>query len=504
VSMIENNQTWVNQYKSNNQSFLFGHHATMARKIYLGELWPSGNDDLSAIELRKLDNRSFSYLKRLYFDRELRSTGSRASAKRLARTLELKRRGKKHVEVPKSALLARCQESEILDALVPDRKSIWRTIGKRSRYTNISLHNFSFLDYPIETTKQLAQIAKAECDSLNFTIDFNDKYVLDIAPYLVLGVMRENMAEVSSGGIISAPTQKVLEALGVREFLRMRTFGNVPIDEVWPLPLHQRRKSGTSTSSNIATQPTTVEIVGDQSTKHVHAWLGKLNPPSGLTNFGATRLKACICEILDNAQRHGREGGDGEWIATGFMARREIDVDSIPQKMHICHMSFFNPGQSISASIVRAPAETIDQVKKYIAMHRAYGLSEQTLATVFALQDGISCVPQGNGQSSGGTGIMDVIEFTNNVGKTHLSGIQPKVAIISGRAYISLDHPYSTGVSAKGGKRRLQWFNSQNSAREPPSGTHVKDMPIDFPGTIITMRFVIDDELQTGNKKNDE
>ena len=93
---------------------------------------------------------------------------------------------------------------------------------------------------------------------------------------------------------------------------------------------------------------------------------------------------------------------------------------------------------------------------------------------------------------------MDVVEFANSVGKTALEGFQPKVAIVSGRSYVRFDEQFGEGVEIDG--RRLQWFNDKNSAMEPPSSEHVMDLPSAFPGTLITLRFVLDEAFEKGEQ----
>ena len=442
-----------------------------------------------------MDDDDFYKLRRLVERRERRNSGSKVHSKAIVRKIIIRRRVSKRTRFTKDAMLARFQACDVLDCFVADRAKKWLKLPKRKHGVAISLRNFSFIDNPVETFQSLQKVALAECNAIGFKVDFRDTHVQDVGPYLLLGAMREKMAPMIAGGAVSGPVAKVLDAVHLREFLKMNAFGRGRIDDVWPLTLRQRRRSGTSMSANITHQPTTFEIAADQTVEQVNNWLLKIEPAEELTSFGAGKIKGMIGEILNNAERHGRLGGDGEWITAGFMARRSVIVGGVRRNLHICHMSLMNPGRAISETINSAPDETRGQIERYQRKHRASGISAATLATVFALQDGISRLVQGNGNPSGGTGMMDIVEFANEVGKIPSPEMSPKVAILSGHAYIRFDGPYNRGLPVGNGGRRLQWFNPENDVTEPPDNNFVMDLPYPFPGTMITLRFVLDGQL---------
>lgn len=462
------------------------------RKSNFERLWPSGVSDTSAFELRSLDDREFMQLRRAVVKRSRKRA---ANPKANDRALVKKRRVEPRMRYTKAVMLAKPRKNEILDALVVDRASKWRRYNRRKPGARISCKDFSLIDNPLRTLDTLARIAEADCDSIYYEIDFEDAHVLDIAPFLVFGVMREGMAPMCRGGTVKAGTRKVLEAVGLREFLRMKPFGRMRMDDVWPMPLMQRRRAGTSRSRKIAVEPTTAEIRADQIVNRVDEWLRELTSPLQLTDHGRGRITGIVTETLNNAERHGRLDGDGEWIVAGFMARRQ-HVGGHEGFIHVCHLCFMNLGRPISETIMKAPADTTVQIDRYCDRHAGAGIGSPTLATVFALQDGISRFDQSAGNVSGGTGLMDMVEFANEVGRCQISGLGPKVAIVSGRSYVRFEAPYNEGFGTAHDERRLQWFNSVNSISDPPDGSHVMDLPSYFPGTVITMRFVLDGSVQ--------
>ena len=465
-------------------------------------LWPRGLSDFSKEDLQKIPDHEFSWLKQQLRKRAKKRTNSTTASNAIAREIEVRRRSTKRTPFTKRLLLAKFKTCEIMDVLVRNRRTRWeKSIPRRKKLARVDASNFSFLDNPEATLRTLRRIAECECDAASLELNFVDDEITDIGPFLVLGLMHEKMAPIISGGLVSAPTMKVLDAVGLRKVLKMRRLGiEHMMRDVWALPLQRRHAGGTSATDNLAMEPSRVEITADQITNHIDDWLSKIDPKARLTVWGASRIKAFVGEILNNAERHGRTGGDGEWISAGFMARREVEIEGLRRHVHVCHLCFFNPGQSVAQSIGSAPFETTRQISQYRRRHRMTGLHHDTLSTVFALQDGISRVAQGDDDPTGGTGIMDVVEFANEVGRANHPELAPIVAIVSGMAYIKFYPPYNRGIPAGDGEPRLQWFNADNSVMTAPDRSHVTNMSQLFPGTLVTLRFTLDGSFRTGEE----
>ncbi|MGU3577114.1 hypothetical protein ACLBWZ_16485 [Brucellaceae bacterium C25G] len=461
------------------------------------EIWPRASDKLTAIDLQSLDDSNFSTLLQKTFSRNKKSHNKR-KARNVSRKLIMKRRPIKRLFYSKNTLLARKRDCEFLDSFVPDRTKKWKTkLKERKIGTEVECKNFSFIDNPVETLKSLKNIAEAECNSVNFRINFIDDYINDVGPYLVLGLMRESMAPFVSGGKLSPRVAKVIEAIRLREILKMKSFGRVSAKDVWPLPIQQRRGTGTSRSQHLALEPSTVEFTADAIVDKVNTWFGLIDDnPHELSPHGAGKLRAMVGEILNNAERHSHVEGDGSWIIAGFMARREITINNEKKFTHICNLCFFNPGLPISETIINGPKNVRVQIAKYQSIHHKSKLTVGTLATVLALQDGISRVEQdGLDEPTGGTGLMDVVEFCNEIGQKFTAGESPKIVLISGTSYIRFEEPYLYRCDREGSKRRIQWFNVHNDAKTAPDSSHVKDLAIRFPGTLITARFTLDGSI---------
>lgn len=457
------------------------------------DLWPESTANLRTTELQELDEAEFEKLINLIGRREAKTSGSQKRSKKVARQIKLKRRKEKRIPFTKKAMNYRYLECVNLNCIRPSRTSDWKPLPKRRVHaTSVDCTNFSFIDEPVATMEAFEQLIAAECMSRGIRINFNDRYISDIGPYLLLGALRKNMTPVVLGGKISGSAKKVIEAVELKQFLQMGGFGKVKSNEVWPLPMRTRRGGGQSSpDANIAVQASRVERVADQTEKSVNEWLANLEPSEELTQAGSENLRTVVTEALNNAERHGRLGGDGEWVTAGFMARRNYLVSGQQEQFHVCNIGMMNIGRPISETIKEAPEEVRDQVSRYVQLHAGCGLSPETLATVFALQDGISRVDQSGPSPSGGTGMMDIVEFANGVGVSHDDGLDTRVAIVSGRSYIRFSGDFGVGIQDKTG-RRLQWFNHENDVTTAPSTENVLDLPSAFPGTLVTFRFVID------------
>lgn len=370
---------------------------------------------------------------------------------------------------------------------------MWIPVHKRKNTVEISLNGLSFIDHPRETMNQLQEIARAECSTLFATVNFADPTVLDIGPYVVWGLMRQDMVPFMSGGRISEQAKSVIETVGLRTFMQMGRF-SVPANttEISPFSLRQRRQHGTSQADNLALSVTTKEKVSDDFVETVEGWLAAMSPPNELTPDSKSWLFGMLGEVLDNAERHSQMAGDGDWAIAGFMVRRSVPgPNGRPQSCFVCHAAIVSVGQSIGQSIQSTvDAELRADLSGYCSKHERAGMSRDALASVYALQDGISRIPQDAMESKGGVGMMDVVEFTTSLGLDGVAELTPQITIISGQTCVMFKTPYAGfRRDSEDTRKRLQWFNTSNSIDSPPDPTHIFDLPQRFPGTVIALRF---------------
>lgn len=462
------------------------------------EIWPISSSDLGIELLRSLDDGEFRELCRRIRGRILASGGDRRMAARVVRQLQKKRNPKRHLKIPKSLMARKIKPSPILDNILKDRRRIWINPIKRKEEQEIILDGFSFLDNPITTMEALENIARAECVSLRMSVHFDDPMIRDIGPYLVLAEMRQDMAPVLAGGRMNIPVQKVIEAVNIRQYMGINKFSKLQdVKDVWAFELRRRRKSETSKSDNLFDRPTTKEKTSDELVDTVDEWLDALDPPFELKKDAKGYLSRLCNEILENAERHSRRIGDGSWTVSGFMAKRNYETsDKEEITTYQCHLSFLSIGETIAESIFSCPEEIRVKLNDYCDAHLTRfspRLSRETLATVFALQDGISRLPQI--ESKGGVGMMDMVQFVNDLGLTDLEKHHPAISIVSGTSYVKFDDRFPMGVRDGVDKPRLQWFNLGNTPKEPPAASNVFELPYRFPGTVLSIRFTFDQEF---------
>lgn len=67
------------------------------------------------------------------------------------------------------------------------------------------------------------------------------------------------------------------------------------------------------------------------------------------------------------------------------------------------------------------------------------------------------------------------------------------MGLVSGKTYILFDGKYKLREKAlpDGEKRQIIAFNEENNLEIPPSHTHVQSLPFKFPGTLVSLRFIL-------------
>jgi hypothetical protein len=167
-------------------------------------------------------------------------------------------------------------------------------------------------------------------------------------------------------------------------------------------------------------------------------------------------------------------------------------------------------GRTIAESLATCDGVTKRDLGAYCQRHKSSRLSEETLATVFALQDGVSRLPQGYGRSRGGVGMMDMVQFMNELSGTPPVKLSPRLVIISGHACVTFRDSYRMGAPERAVRqgtsaRRVQWFNVQNDVGHPPDAEYAFALPRRFPGTLISLRFCLGHAaLEGAGRESDE
>lgn len=393
-------------------------------------------------------------------------------------------------------LLRRFRPSALLDKIFPTRTTPhgWVRLQERDSSTDVSidLDMFSFLDNPHGTIEGLRMIAEAEASAPGAKINFNDEYCLDVAPFMLLMECWEQMIPIFEGGYMNLPMQKVLASVGIPQAMGIGVRGVRDFEDVWAFPLARRRGAGSTASKFSYTDVQSREIVSDEFCDALDMWLSEVDMT--LTSSGTGWIKNILGELLENAERHG-DGGrrDGAWSVSGFMARRK-DKETDEWVFHV-RLGIVNFGDIFSKSLERALPEVNKQLDAYVEDMKSKGApqSRDTLRTLAALQDGVTCVPEADAEDRGGYGLQEMLDLVALLGETGARERKPRITIVSGSSCIQLRDPYICGERMDGkDSPRVLWCNDNNSKETPPDVAYVFDLASALPGTCISIGFILD------------
>ena len=418
-------------------------------------------------------------------------------AKDLIRRIERQPGSNRRLPVPKDILLGRKKDGEILDALYPERQAEWVLPVKRRKHHALRIKNFSLIDHPIHTFRTLRELAMLEAVSASIRVNFEDDACLDVSGYLLLGLMAQNMIRVMDGGAITGAVRGMLNAVDLASFMGVHAPDDASDPTFSPFRLRNRRPSGTSTTKTSAFEPSKTEKLADDLTDTMDSWMAVSGRPA-LTRDMRACVARLVTEVLDNAVRHSDlNKKDGDWAVAGFLsAASSPGATGKPSMM--CSLTMVSGGATIFESMQRCDDEaTAAALKEYVEAHvihpshGAPGRSAELLTTVFAMQDGVSRFRQGDDDSRGGVGMMDTVQFMNEiaVGLKHYE--QPAMVLISGRACVMIQKDYRCAPDPYPGQPRTLWFNARNTLEEPPDSAYVGSLPHPYPGTIVALRFCI-------------
>lgn len=374
-----------------------------------------------------------------------------------------------------------------------------RSLPMAQAIQRVDLESFSFLDAPNETLAGLARIAEAECTAYRLFVDFDDEYILDIGSFLAFYDLWPAIRHMTIGGNMKKPVQRVLKSMGIDadaqvKFNAVRSEEENRNPDIWAMPVQRRRPIERTRQKSEFLPPQTADKAANRFGELVNAWLSADEFSMELTDEGIGNLKSIIGELLCNSERHSRDdGAEGEWAMAAFMARRVQDDGSTA---YVCRVSVLNLGRSIAASFAHAHPKLVTVMDDYAAAHANRHQSPDTLRTVFALQDMVTCDPEAFEARDGGTGLQSAIEFFHELGQQGEAVIDPRMTIVSGNSCIMLKDDYVVGKRPPSPDGRIMprqlWFNKDNTKEMRPDSDYVFDLNGHFGGTLVTMGFTLD------------
>ncbi len=210
-----------------------------------------------------------------------------------------------------------------------------------------------------------------------------------------------------------------------------------------------------------------------------------------MTPEGRSALAVLVTEVIGNAEEHA-----GRWYAIGYsFPGRKQGKDAV---LECCQIAIFNFGRTIAESLSAnsAAAEVKARIEGLVEHHARMKFfndlwDEECVWTLSALQHGVTRYRKGTRGQSRGKGTIEMIKAFSE-----LATRPQQMAVISGRAFIMFDGSYELQKNDMGLQQIA--FNAQNDLFRPPDSKYVYRLKRHFPGTIISLRFMLDaDHLQT-------
>jgi len=211
-------------------------------------------------------------------------------------------------------------------------------------------------------------------------------------------------------------------------------------------------------------------------------------------------LSKIVGEVIGNAEDHS---GEADWWAAGYLH------DSEDGSLADCHLAIFSFGSTYHQSLMQlSPSSYLRRrLTELSKQHSSKGFfapdkwTEENLWTLYALQEGVSRFNRADKQldTDRGQGTADMIEFFQRLGGSSPGRSSPKMCVVSGATQILFDVAYKMTRKdvGKGFTRRVLAFNAANDLEEKPDSSNVRPLKKFFPGTLISLRFFVDDMYLT-------
>lgn len=218
--------------------------------------------------------------------------------------------------------------------------------------------------------------------------------------------------------------------------------------------------------------------------------LGRMNKI--LTSDSLEDLSIIIGEILINAEEHSTFN---HRYSIGYFQEFNNKGDSFG----IFNLAILNFGDTIYDKFKSPNCPRQDIVQQMTELSNQYtsknlfgdSIKEETLWTLYALQEEITSVSKIKNEKRGNGSIKFIESFFNLKGNVKTDR-KSKLAILSGNTSIIFDGSHGIMKKNKGKDEfRVMTFNDKGDIADRPDSKFVKFVPNHFPGTIITAQILI-------------
>jgi len=366
---------------------------------------------------------------------------------------------------------------------------------------------FSLCNNPEDTMFALCQIVKAffvEKDHIQVLFDYSECHSIGIEAQALLDVIlsefrmfrqkcanKPRLIAIDSfpkgfGGrnMVDKDLQKLMFSVGSPANLGIK---KKDFEDVLKLPMRSHNALTRYDRENISFQK---EIDTTEIVDHVISCLGKMRKT--LTPEKKNALSTVVGEILINAEEHSTFH---HRFSMAFF--REQNVNG--KHFGMFRFVILNFGGTIYEKFSKndqCPPEVIARMKtlsQQYTRHKFFKeneFEEETLWTLYALQQGVTSVP---GRRRGSGTIQFIRSFFNIKGSLEADNVS-KMVILSGNTEIIFDGKY--GITERyDGKNRfnMMTFNESGNIEDVPDKEYVHHSKFFFPGTIITANILLND-----------
>ena len=213
-------------------------------------------------------------------------------------------------------------------------------------------------------------------------------------------------------------------------------------------------------------------------------------------------LCTVIGEILINAEEHSTTKYR---FSIGYFHEKNENANHYG----VFRLVIMNFGNTIYEKFKDPNCPNKDIVEKMKALSSVYAkrgfwdignFEEETLWTLYALQEGVTSVAPSDYKKRGNGSIQFIDSFFNLKGESPEKEENSRLTILSGNAYISFDGEYTIKEKVIGEDHfKLMTFNRSNNIEDKPDAKYVKFVGNYFPGTIISAKIIFKEEELTTN-----
>jgi len=400
-----------------------------------------------------------------------------------------------------------------LKFILSNEKSDFYIRKLRSVYTNNNgvfkvPKEFSLIDFPSESYKFIKELTSALVFQRynSVILDYKDCIRLDLGAQVFLDIiLRDILAfykicekypntkvrvrSISGTNINNEDIKKLLFSVGSPAMHSNKTINFKDI-EPYKLCLHNRDKDGDHLKIMEQKDLDTTTLV-----EYVLKSLKRLNKT--LTPEKIDDLSTVIGEILINAEEHSTTKYR---FSIGYF--HEITENN--KHYGVFRLVIMNFGNTIYEKFKDPNCPNIDVVRKMKELSESYNtrnfflqkeFEEETLWTLYALQEGVTSVAPVIYKRRGNGSIQFIESFFNIKGKQKQSDNVSIMAILSGNTKITFDGSYNiTEDSIDNEKFKYMTFNKSGKIEDKPDKKFVKFVDNYFPGTIISAKILFNED----------